>query len=392
MLQRRCPSLRCIAVLVLFPVIVLTIGEQGALAGKTGPPSAPTAYAFARDLRTEGGEVVAFDMQTGRVLYRLPQSGMIEGPELSLTPTGDRLLMLGGILSKSGKSVTNRLSVIDAVLGKLVVSIPVPQRMRYIGLGPGTMVLAPHSSRLFVYSFKAACCGRARYWLTAISINDDRVLPRTVALPGCGPAFFTAAQRWIVALCTSSNDVRFVDPRTLKVAARTHLPSFIRGGAAALLPARSGMSLYIVSADLRIVELSTAAHKIVRVVSDARIDLSGVSLLYSAVITADGRSLVVGSIDRPKDPASSFSLHVFLLPALKPVRTIALPHFTHFTAAPGGGLFAFPMGDSSDNAWNLQFLNPDLSPSRTQVDFHGPIVQVVVPATAFGSHISGGAL
>ena len=103
-----------------------------------------------------------------------------------------------------------------------------------------------------------------------------------------------------------------------------------------------------------------------------------------------GQSLVVGSVDRPKDPNTSFSLHLFMLPMLKPGRTVSLPHFTHFTAAPGGGLFAFPMGDSSDNAWNLQFLNPDFSPSKTQVEFHGPIVQVVVPATAFGSHVSGG--
>jgi hypothetical protein len=365
--------------------LVLAGGAQTASAGKQGLGPADLGYIFTKDLKTGAGELIQFDNRTNGVLRRMLEPATV-APELLMTPEGHELFMLGGSLSNGGKTLAHTLSIVDTRSGSPLWTTPVTHRMQYIGPGPGTMALSPSAMTLYVYSYDVPAgkgADYARYWLTVEHLDTHTVSAKRIALAGCGPARFVTAKRWIVALCDDTNDLRFVDPLAFKVVARVRLPAFMWHGAAALDVPRSQDRLYIVTVDQRFVVIDVRTHRITRIVTAYRQESGTVSGLYSTAISSDDRELIVGSMAQPHDTSSPLILRAFAIPSLKLMRGAKFSQFFHVVAAPNDGLYAFPMGDSPDIDWKVQYLNSDLSPSPSTISLKGPVFQLVVPNDAF---------
>jgi DNA-binding beta-propeller fold protein YncE len=353
-------------------------------AGKRTLVPADIGYIFTKNLQTGAGELVQFDNRTNTVLRRTLEPA-VTAPELLMSPKGQDLFMLGGRLSKDGKTLTDTLAEMDTLSNTTLSTYSMPQRMRYIGPGPGSMALSPSGLTIYVYSSKSLGAGYAHYWLTVVHLDTHAVSSKRIDLSGCGVAYFATAKRWIAVLCNDSNDVRFVDPHKFKVVARTHLPSWLSPGEAALDVSRSQDRLYVVTVDLRFVVIDTKTHRLLGSVTGYRQESGTVSGLYSTAITSDDRELIVGSMANPHDTSSPFTLHGFYLPSFKPARTVTLPRFAHFVAAPNGGLYVFPMGDSPDNDWRVRYLNSDLTLSSTSIQLSGPVFQLAIPSDALSN-------
>ena len=92
---------------------------------------------------------------------------------------------------------------------------------------------------------------------------QDRV---EIPLPGCGASQLAAAGDLVVVGCYRAADVRFVDPRTARVVATVDLPGQpVQPAGLAIAPDR-GM-VYVVTDDLRIVELDAATQTATREVT-----------------------------------------------------------------------------------------------------------------------------
>jgi hypothetical protein len=359
---------------------------QSAFAGPKGLLPQDVGFIFTKSLQSGTGELVQYDTRTDSVLGRMLEPNMSAAPELLMTSSGHLLFTLGGRIARDGKSLTQTLSIVESLTGATEASISVPERIQYIGPGPGTMALSSDDSLIYVYSWKPLGAGYARYWLTPVHVASHSVLPRRVALSGCGPAYFATAKRWVVVLCTSANDLRFVDPRAFKVVAKVPLPNSATYAVAAMTMPRSQDRIYIVTIDLQVIVVDTTKHRVLRVDRAYRQQPFTVANLYSAAITSDDRELVVGSMSQPHDTSSPLVLRAFYLPSLKLARTVKLARFEHLAAAPGGGLYTFPMGDSSDTDWRVQLLNSDFSASNSSIPLHGPVFQLVVPRNSSTNH------
>jgi DNA-binding beta-propeller fold protein YncE len=388
-IRRRPTALSGLGRMALVTGILLCVspalGTQTAFAGKKALAPADVGYIFTKNLQTGAGELVQFDNRTNTVLRRILEPAT-SAPELLMSPQGQDLFMLGSHFS--GKTQINTVAVLDALSDTTLSTFSVPKRVLYVGPGPDTMALSPSGLTLYVYSYSVPKVGGgsyARYWLTAVHLDTHTVSTKRIDLSGCGSAYFATAKRWIVVLCNDSSDVRFVDPLKFKVVARTHLPSWLGPGAAALDVPRSQDRLYIVTVDLRIVVIDTNTHRLLGSVTGYRQDSGAVSGLYSTAITSDDRELIVGSMAKPHDTSSPFTLHGFYLPSFKPAKTVTLQRFMHFVAAPNGGLYVFPMGDSPDNDWRVRYLNSDLTMSSTSIQLSGPAFQLAIPSDALSS-------
>jgi len=363
----------------------LTPSPQVSIAASKG--TGPVAYVFSKNLQTGMGELLAFNALTGAVLDRTEETYPVQQPELLLSTDGSSLYLLEGRVLKGGKLLVNTLSLIDTRSWKVLATTDVPQRMQYIVVGPGTMVLAPDGSRLFVYSYQAADPKRARYWLSVFQPVTLALQQKRIPLPGCGVAYFAAVPGEIITQCFDSNDVRFISIRRLKVIARARLPSWTRLAGIGLFLSRDQGTVYVLTVDLRLIALSTTMHRVVQKITTFRQATQSIPSPYGAA--ESGGELIVGSMARWKDTESAFSLRPFLLPSFKPLKPVPLPRYTHLAPAPGGGVFTFPMGDSSDRDWRIQLLNPDLSQTRPLLQLNGPVFQLAVPGSLDG-RLSGG--
>ncbi|HEX6507906.1 MAG TPA: hypothetical protein VF221_09765 [Chloroflexota bacterium] len=346
------------------------------------------AYVFSKNLQSGTGELLAFDTQTGAVVNRMEETYGVQLPELLVNPDGSSLYVLEGRVLKGGKVLMNTLSLIDTRSWKVVATTEVPQRMQYIVVGPGTMILSPDGSRLFVYSYQVTGPQQARYWLSIYQPVSLMLQQKRIPLPGCGVAYFAAVPGQIIAECFDSNDVRFISIRRMKVVATVHLPSWARLGGVGLFVSHDQGTAYVLTIDLRIIALSTTKHRIVQKITAFRQATQSIPSLYGAAVS--GGQLIVGSMARWKDPESPFSLRPFFLPSFKPLKPVPLPRYTHFAAAPGGGVLTFPMGDSSDRDWRIQLLSPDLSQTKPLLQLNGPVFQLAVPSAALDGRLSGG--
>jgi DNA-binding beta-propeller fold protein YncE len=252
-----------------------------------------------------------------------------------------------------------------------------PHRFRYSVDGPTTMVLAPDGGQLFVAGYRFLGGSNADYWLTVVDPRTLHRLSARIPLPNCGASHLAQAAGQIVVLCTDSNDVRFADPATDRVTSTVSLHAMPVG----LAVSRNGTDLYIVTDDLRILVVDAGTHRLVREVTAYRREAQTVPTLSSVAVTSDGAHLVVGVMARPRDPGSAFSLRVFALPSLTLVKSVPLPHFTHIVAAPGGGLYTFPMLDSpvADQNAPLQLLSPNLTRVQTAGRLRSPLNEVMIP-------------
>jgi DNA-binding beta-propeller fold protein YncE len=258
-----------------------------------------------------------------------------------------------------------------------------PNRVRYNVAGSPTMVLAPDGSKLFVSSYRPLGGPNTAYWLAAA---DPRLLhavgPR-VPLAGCGPPRLATAAQQVVALCTDSNDVTFVDPATSRVTSRVALPAirelYVEGKAFQLAVSSDGTQVYVVTNDQRIVVIDAVSHRLVRQVTAYRGAAQTVPVLYSVARTSDGAHLIVGVMARPRDPVSPFSLRVFALPSLVLERTVPLPGFVHFIAGPNGGLFTFSMLDSPNPNVPIQHLSANAFGPQAAGQLRGPLTAITVP-------------
>jgi hypothetical protein len=357
--------------LLLFVLIAGTIafGLSAVLPRmQPGQPAAGDHISYASvEVDRQGlmGEVIAFD-RTGRVHKRLETGYQ---PDMAASPDGTRLFVLDSEEEAGG--LTHKLSLIDTGAWKTLDSTPIRDRMLYPVTGPSALVVSPDGARLYVYSYRVLGPDAADFWLTVVDTRTLRVLPARIPLPRCGAARFSTVGGQVLALCSEDRTLRFIDPKATRVAAS--LP--IDGTPAGLAVAEDRREIYIVTNDLRIVEVDASTRTVTRQVGPGPAEAGSVHGLYSVAL--DGDRLVVGLLSRPRDTESPFALRVFEAPSLRLVRSAPLPHYTSFAAAPGGGLYTFAMGDSANQDWGIARLDPDSSEISPLLDVDGPVHRIV---------------
>lgn len=281
-------------------------------------------------------EVVAFDTETGAIRFRLATNYQ---PDLLVAPTGDLFLL--DTTPSADNRATSTLTRRDGRSGTVLASTEIPDRLLYPISGPTTLVLAPDGSRLFVACYKVLGPDTAEDWLAVIDPVSLAVLSTRIPLPGCGASRLATAGGLVVVGCSRTADVRFVDPQTATVIATVDLPGTPVPAGLVADPVR-GM-VYVVTDDLRIVEIDAATQTVTRTVRTWQRAVRSVPLVDAVAISADDRWLIVGVSAVAGDPYSAVTLHLFALPLLDRVEQVPLPAgFGRFVAAPDGGVFIFP--------------------------------------------------
>lgn len=381
----------------LLTAVVLALAIQAnplADARMKGAQLTDIAYAVGVNMQRNGdlwtfgnGFLVAFDAYTGNIIKRIDEPYHWQSPDLLINPVGDRLYLLEGRVSADYKALTETLSLIDTRSWAVLASTPLPDALRYNITGPSTMVLTPDGSRLLVYSYDGTRGGNA-YWVAFLDPTSLKVLSTRVPLPGCGAAHFAVAQGQVVAVCFESNDVRFIDPQAATVVATVPLPAVLPGRpdgrVVGLAVSRDQGTVYVVNNDLRITAISSTSHTVLRQVTTLPQAPQIVPTEGAVALSANGRQLIVGVWGQPRGLNSTYTLRTFTLPDLRPAGAIPLARYTHFVAAPMGGLYTFQIGDEPASAqnWQVQRMSGDLTQTTLMGQFGGPVYHIVVPPAA----------
>jgi hypothetical protein len=183
------------------------------------------------------------------------------------------------------------------------------------------------------------------------------------------------AAEQLVLVC-GDRTVRFIDPQALRVVATVDYNPAPVGVAVAA----DQETVYVVTADLSIVAISARTHTVVRKVTikPPRSEEFGSILTRNGVaMSADGRHLIVGVMAVPRATDSAFSLYVIDVPSLDLSRTVRLPRFASFVAAPRGGLYLFQSNDSHSQDWGVELTNPDFSQITRLTSLDGPLHRLV---------------
>ncbi len=326
-----------VAIALMWGVAVLPASSPSA----TQRPTAQQSTASGRVLGYALGdrEVTVFDEATGAVLHRIATQDV---PDILVTPTGDRLFLLDTKWSSDAKTPTHQLSLIDTTSWRVLAQATIADRILYPGPGPSGLSLTPDGSRLFIYSYHVLGDDRADYWLAAVDAKSLQVLPMHAVLDQCGAARFATLEQQIIALCAHANDLRFVDPATGNVSATVALPPVaplsVEGQVAGLTTTPDKRTVYIVTNDLRIVEVSATTRTQVREVTTARQAPQSVPLDV-ITMSADGRSLLVGMLLAPRSQASGITLKEFALPNVTLSASIPLPTYANVAGVAGGKVY-----------------------------------------------------
>lgn len=324
------------------------------------------------DIMERRGAVTVFNTGTGEILKRIETEGR---PRVAISPAGDRLFVLEGKHSTELKRRVDLLSVIDTHSWETLASTTFPHLT-------GGLVVAPDGLRLFVYNYELLGDNLGDYWLSAVDPVTLEMLPTRIPLSNCGGAQFLIAKDQLVVRCYRPNTLHFIDLQANSVVATVPLPRgglgvsplSVEGRVAGFVIAKDQESIYVVTNDLRILEVSTSSHTIVRQVTRWRVEPKSVPV-RAVEISRRGDRLIVEVLSSPwvEDPA--FILRLFALPTLTPVGSVRLPGYAGFAAASDGGLYIMPSGKSV-----VQKLPPDLSqPPATLLQLDGLVHRLVVP-------------
>lgn len=320
---------------------VLSARRTPQIAAQQSAGRAGVAYALTDNRERQRGEIVAIDDSTGMVLTRLPTR---DEPDLLVGPAGDRLFIVDTAWSGDGKTPTHQLRLVETASWQELARTEITDRISYAGGGPSGLVLAPDGSRLFVYSYRVLGDSSADYWLTVVDTRSLKISSAQIALPNCGGAQFATLQRQIVALCSHANDLRFIDPTATKVMATLPLPPIasmsMAGKPAGLAIAANRQTVYVVTNDLRILEIDATARAITREVTTWRSAPQSVPL-EAVGVSRDGQRLIIGVSSQPRSRAVAFALRSFALPTLTEAETVPLPAAAGIATAPDGGLYLF---------------------------------------------------
>jgi len=357
-----------VAVTLMWGVLVLPASSPSATQRSTAQQ--PTASGRVLGYAISGREVTVFDEATGAVLHRIATQ---DAPDILVTPTGDRLFLLDTKWSSDAKTPSHQLSLIDTASWRVLAQATIADRILYPGPGPSGLSLTPDGSRLFIYSYHVLGDDRADYWLAAVDAKSLQVLPGHMALDQCGAARFATLAQQIVALCAHANDLRFVDPATGSVSATLALPPVaplsVEGQVAGLTTTPDKRTVYIVTNDLRIVEVNATTRTQVREVTTARQAPQSVPLDVITMST-DGRSLLVGMLPAPRSQAPGITLKEFALPDLTPSASTPLPTNASVVGAAGGNVYLF---DGSA----LRVFDPERRQTTVTVPLNGRVQRVV---------------
>jgi len=368
-----------VVVALMWGAVALPVGSQSATQTPSGAAltavsqpttSLPTARGRAIGYALSNREVTAFDEGTGAVLHRFTTQ---DDPDILVTPAGDQLFLLDTKWSSDGKTPSHRLSLLDTASWRVLGQVTIADRILYPGPGPSGLTLAPDGSRLFIYSYHVLGDDRADYWLAAVDAKSLQLLPIHAALDQCGAARFTTLAQQIVALCAHANDLRFVDPVTGSVGATVALPPLaplsVEGQVAGLTTTPDKRTIYIVTNDLRIVEVDATTRTQVREVTAARQAPQSVPLDV-VTVSSDGRSLLVGTLTAPRGQAAGVTLKQFALPDLTPSASIPLPINASVVGAVGGKIY---LSDGTA----LRVFDPERRQTTATVSLNGRTQRVV---------------
>jgi DNA-binding beta-propeller fold protein YncE len=307
-------------------------------------------------------ELSVFDLQSGHMLHRIPESGRADLPNLLLDRQGARLWWLEDL------STASSLKLLGTSPWAIERFAPVRGAAQYIIFGPSRLALA--GSRLFVYKRYAPRQGDEHFWLSAYNPTTLKLEVGRVGMSGCGLADLAATARQLVVACNTSRDVRIVDARTLRVT-RTRLP---RGWYDPIAGAFvSGKQVYVIDRGMGITEIDPARRKILRAVRPVKPEGPAVPPVYGAALLTDGHTLVAGGMADAQNTESAFTLRVVDLRTLRLVNAVPTGGYVHLAASPDGGVLTFPMGDSADKNWRITWMSSDLSQSRIVTRLDGPV-------------------
>ncbi len=340
-------------------------------------PDRSVVYVITVDDQDKRGETAVFNERTGEILKRVATE---DQPDIAVTADGNRLFTLETKWSDDLKAATHRLSLVDTNDWRLLARTKIQDRILYPGAGPSGLILAPDGSQLFIYSYKVLGDDYADYWLAAVDPITLKILPTHITLPHCDGAWFSTVQRNLVVLCSGSNDLRFIDPNTAKVVATVDVPRSghvnplsPEGMAVGFVVAEDQQVIYVVTNDLRIVEISPATRTVIREVTTWRRDPRSVPV-GSVEISRNGDQLIVGVLSSPWDSNPSYSLRFFGLPSLTSVALVQLQGRAGFAAAPVGEVYVMPADGRTVNK-----LTSDLSQTKFFAKFEFPVHRIVVP-------------
>jgi len=364
-------------------ILMLVVGASILGAG-TAPLRAQQATRLATAYAVGGGELIAFDAQSGTVLKRIgvsPSSGWAS-PDLLADPRSSRLYLLGAPIGATDSSPIDLLSVINTTTWKVLAQRHLPHRLEYILSGASVMALSADDSRLFVYSTGRAPAVRAHYWLAVLDARTLKPLRKQVALPHCGAGELAAVPGQIAVLCHGADlpqarqgpsELRFVDARRLVVTASIRMSTQSYG----LVVSPNQKYLYVDGGHLTQVDASH--HRVVRDVDYLRTSQSsGVAPFpHGFDVTPDGGRVILGLLARRSDPTAGYAIQQYALPGLHALAPVSLP-FVHFVAAPGNQLITFPMLDSPTHDWQVSMLDLQTGQSRPLFTMNGPVLQLVV--------------
>lgn len=315
--------------------------------------NAQPIYVLTVDPENRSGDIVVVDRDTGAVVKRIRTQ---DQPDFAVTSVGDRLFVLETARSKDLKTPTHMLSSIDTRSWRVLARATLLHRILYPVTGPSGLILSPTGDKLFVYSYEVLGDGRAEYWLTAVDADSLKQLQVKIPLPGCGGAHFVQAGGDIAALCSGSNDVRFIDPETDSVVASVELPAVEResmdGRPSGIVVGGDKGNLYVVTNDLRILEIDSTSRRLVREITRWRLD-PGVVPPGTVSIQSTGPQLLVGELADRWASSPSFKLWVFDLPDMTLQSTLPLQEATVFVPVEGDGLYVFTPGKREVNRLNL---------------------------------------
>ncbi len=251
-------------------------------------------------------------------------------PDLALSPDGQRLY-LAAIRGQDPTSWEDNLTAFNTSTWQTLWKTQIEHRpgencrVVYQDVGPSALALSPDGNRLFVYKYAGH-----DDWFTVVDTATGKPVGDSAHLSNCDVAdlHFSPDDQWLYLSCYGSNDVRFMNAKTLQVEGTLTIPGApfsdypgvppytkiggMPGSMVSTYLSLDGRWLYVVSDEPRLALVNVEKRSIERWVDLGRQNYPAVSL-GSVALSADGSLLYVGirtkGEDEPVDEIHVFDTH-----------------------------------------------------------------------------------
>ena len=268
-----------VALTFYFLLAVLCTANQVSAGAQSG-----LVYVLDSGGRTGKSQILLVDPQQKRIVRSIAAES---NPDMALSPDGTRLYVASTV-ENSGQ-----LDIYDTGSGKLIRTVPnkdrwIPTSHLYIS----HMVMAPDGKWLYVFKYDIST---DLYYIATFDTAREAFLPEVADLRECLNAIMlpSSEAKQLAVMCTSSDDLRFVDIREDGKGRISRLPLRLRGrttrsglpiGLSNIVPMQQGYK--VVAGDGSFFEVNGEAKRINRLgVVDSKV--RKISFSESPSVTAD---------------------------------------------------------------------------------------------------------